>query len=108
MFERAEKERLNQCFKTCLYPCSTPIHIQRKLPLETEQREPNLLIELNDHGPFHHLSQKLEEITSRKEKELHTRQPVPTPTLWEHSSLSLKNTQGIKYKYTDLSEINKL
>lgn len=61
-----------------------------------------------DHGPFHHLSQKLEEITSRKEKGLHTRQPVPTPTLWEHSSLSLKNTQGIKYKYTDLSEINKL
>lgn len=58
----SEKERL------ILYKpvCNRAVHpfTQRK----TEQREQNLLIKLNDRGPFHHLSHKLEEIDSRKER----------------------------------------
>lgn len=79
---------MNKQFNSSVYPCNAAT--QSKLPLQTEQRELNLLIAFNDHGPFHHLSQKLEEITLRKKKELHSSQLLSMPSLWEHSSLSRK------------------
>lgn len=93
----SEKERLI-LYKPVCNPAVHPF-TQKK----TEQREQNLLIKLNDRGPFHHLSHKLEEIDWRKERS-------STPVIFfphlQHTEGALQFITG-NIRGTDTSHINK-
>ena len=101
------KEGCWYVWKREIETCYQPVYNRAVHPStqkKTKQREKNLLIKLNDRGPFHHLSHKLEEIDWRKER---SSTPVILFPHLQHTEGALQfisgNTRG-----TDIWHVNKM